>query len=429
MKFTKEEGSWVFYDWANSAYTIIVTTAIFPLYYRGFVGEENYVATWAFANSIGSLLLAVSAPFLGVLADYPGVKKRFFLAFLALGVGATSLLGLPIFGYWLPLLVVYVCSLYGFSGANLFYDAMLVDVTSHERMHRVSAAGYAWGYIGGSTIPFVAAIVMLSAWERIGFAGQDQAFRAIMFLTAGWWLVFSLPLIRNVRQRYSLPPSAKPLRDALGRLRTTFRNLADYRVVFLFLGAYFFYIEGVNTIIRMATPIAVSIGIPQNTLIIILLAIQIVAFPFALLYGRLAERFSDRGMIFVAIAVYIVVVFLAFLLPSVPEISTRVTVFWVLAMLVASSQGGIQALSRSYFAKIIPREASSEFFGFYNVMGKFASIVGPFLVGAITMATGQERFGILSVLILFAVGGTLLLKAPRSEAVEEAPLPPTPEES
>ena len=423
MKFTKEERSWVLYDWANSAYTIIVTTAIFPLYYRGFVGEENYVATWAFANSIGSLLLALSAPFLGALADYPGVKKRFFLAFLALGVGTTTLLGLPIYSYWLPLLVVYVASLFGFSGANLFYDAMLVDVTDHDRMIRVSSARYAWGYIGGSTIPFVIAIVTLSSWERIGFSGQGQAFRAIMFLTAAWWLVFSLPLIRNVRQRYALPRGAKPFAEAVGRLRETFRNIGNYRVVFLFLGAYFFYIEGVNTIIRMATPIGIAIGIPQTTLVMILLVIQIVAFPFALLYGRLAQRFSDRRMIFVAIAIYIMVVFVAFFLPSFPATSQRVAMFWVLGMLVASSQGGIQALSRSYFAKIIPREASSEFFGFYNMMGKFASIIGPFLVGAMTLITGQERFGILSVLLLFAVGILLLHRTPQSEEVAEAPPP------
>jgi UMF1 family MFS transporter len=416
-RFTKEERSWIFYDWANSAYSIIIITAIFPLFYESIAPGEAYVPSLGFANSGASLLIAVLAPVLGTIADYRSTKKRLLSVFFALGVLTTLGLAFIAEGNWIGAIIVYVLSSVGFTGANLFYDSFLVDVTPRERMDRVSAAGFGFGYIGGSTIPFILTILMVVFHGQLGFASTDGAFRAGFILTALWWALFSIPLFKNVRQQYWVEPSPTPIRDSFKRLADTFKRIRAYRNIFIFLVAYFFYIEGVNTIIRMATPIATSMGIGQFALIGILLGIQITAFPFALLYGRLARFYSARRMIFVAIGIYTVVVFLAFFLPSVPSLVTRTVLFGVLALLVASSQGGIQALSRSYFAKYVPRENSGEFFGFYNIMGKFSSVVGPALVSLFTILGGGEtRYGILSVLALFLVGGVLLSRTRRDEA-------------
>ncbi len=405
--FTRKERSWVFYDWANSAYSIIITTAIFPLFYESIAPERIYVATWGFANSGASIIMAVLAPVLGTIADYRGNKKRFFSFFFALGVASTFALALFEQGEWLPALMVYVASAIGFAGANIFYDSFLTDVTEAKRMDWVSANGFGWGYIG-SVIPFVISLLLVIGSDALGFERPTTAVRIAFLITALWWLGFSIPLLRNVTQVYFVPPSATPIRDSFRRLADTFRNIRQYRQVFLFLVAYFFYIDGVDTIIKMATPIARSMGIDSNMLLVILLAIQLVAFPFAILYGKLAERFSARKMLYVGILVYVVVVFVAFLLPSFEDPGVRTTLFWVLSMLVASSQGGIQALSRSFYGKIIPPEKSAEFFGFYNIFGRFAAIMGPLLVGGFTLVTGQERFGILSVLGLFLLGGLVL---------------------
>lgn len=406
-RFTKKERSWILYDWANSAYSIIITTAIFPLFYESITPERIYVATWGFANSGASLIIALLAPLLGTIADYRGNKKRFFSFFFAVGVASTLALALFEQGEWLPALLVYVASAIGFAGANIFYDSFLTDVSEPKRMDWVSANGFGWGYIG-SVLPFVASLLLVINSEALGFERSTSAVRLAFLITGLWWGVFAIPILKNVKQIYFVEPSPTPMRDSFKRLATTFRNIRQYRQVFLFLAAYFFYIDGVDTIIKMATPIARSMGIESNMLLIILLAIQLVAFPFAILYGKLAQRFSARKMLFVGIAVYILVVFVAFLLPSFEDLGVRTALFWVLSMLVASSQGGIQALSRSFYGKIIPPDKSAEFFGFYNIFGRFAAIIGPLLVGGFTLITGQERFGILSVLMLFIAGGALL---------------------
>lgn len=420
MKVSKSERSWILYDWANSAYSIIITTAIFPLFYETLVSPETYVATWALGNSLAGAVVAVLAPILGTIADYKGRKRGFFSFFFSLGVVATLSMYFLAQGQWISAMVVYVASSIGFSGANVFYDAFLVDVTTNERMDRVSAAGFGWGYIG-SVIPFVVVIVLALNHQALGFAAQEDVYPIGFVLTALWWGVFTIPILRNVRQQYWVEPSATPIKDSFIRIGRTLKNIRHHKNIFVFLAAYIFYIEGVNTIIRMATPIARSMGIGATTLIIVLLAIQIVAFPFAILYGRLAKRFTGRRMIFVGIGVYGVVTLIAFFLPSFSE-GVRVAMFWVLSMLVASSQGGIQALSRSYFGKIVPKDKSAEFFGFYNVVGKFAAIIGPLLVGLFTLITGQERFGVLSILILFIIGGLLLTRTePESRISAEGP--------
>ncbi len=406
-KLTREERSWISYDWANSAYTIVVTTAIFPLFYESIAPSDIYVTTFGYANSLASLFVAVLAPVLGTIADFWGRKKRFFATFFILGVVATTSLILVGAGQWLLALVLYVGSAIGFAGANLFYDSFLVDVTTEERMDWVSSTGFGFGYIG-STIPFVLGISLVIFSERIGISSLT-ATRITFFITGLWWFVFGIPILRNVKQLYGVDPSPRPIRESFRRLGRTLGNIRAHKTVFVFLIAYFFYIDGVDTIIKMATPIALSMGIESNTLLVILLAIQVVAFPFALLYGRLARIFGAYRMLFVGIAVYLVVVLIAFFLPSVADIGQRTRLFWVLSMLVASSQGGIQALSRSVYGKLIPKENSAEFFGFYNIFGKFAAIIGPAMVAFVTQVTGQERFGVLSVLLLFIVGGTVLV--------------------
>lgn len=442
MKLTKKERSWVLYDWANSAYSIVIGTAVFPLFYETLAGADRYVVTWGFANSAASLVVALLAPILGTIADYKGRKKGFFSFFFGLGVAATLGLSLMAEGRWLMALLVYATSRIGFSGANLFYDAFLVDVSDESRMDAVSTRGFGWGYIG-STIPFILGILLILNAEALGFESADIPTRITFIVTGVWWGVFSIPILKNVSQVYYIEPSKTPLRDAFARLVRTFRDVRQYKNIFVFLAAYFFYAEGVNTIIYMATPIATRMGIDSTTLLVVLLAIQVVAFPFAILYGQLAKRFTGRTMIFVGIFIYTGLVLVAFMLPTFQG-QVRVIMFWVLSMMVATSQGGIQALSRSYFAKIVPKEKSTEFFGFYNIVGKFSAILGPQLVAIGTLvararlkATGRlvepvdgvlppdapipERWGVLLILILFIVGGLLLTRTKREENIVPRP--------
>jgi UMF1 family MFS transporter len=416
---TRVERSWVLYDWANSAYSITVTAAVFPIFFKTTAasGMEGYQSTalWGYANSLATVVIAVLAPILGTIADYPDRKKRFFLAFLILGVCATASFVLIQERQWVRALVLYLFSALGFAGANVFYDALLVDVTTREKMDWVSASGFAYGYIG-STIPFMLGMAVIIGYRRMGLPNPASGVKLAFLITAVWWALFSIPLVRNVHQLHAIPPSETPIADSFRRIADTFRHIRRYRSAFVFLVAYFFYIDGVDTIIKMAAAVGTDIGIGANMLLAILLATQIVAFPFALLYGRLAGRFSARRMLFVGIAAYCLIVLIAFLLPALPSAGTRVVMFWVLAMLVATSQGGIQALSRSLFGKLIPADRAAEFFGFYNIFGKFAAIMGPFMVGFFSQVTGRTNGGVLSLLVLFLVGGALLARVPAARA-------------
>ncbi len=410
LTLSKEERSWILYDVANSAFVLVMVTAIMPIYFKdviaaGIPGAES-TANWGFANAAASLILALLAPILGAMADYPGQKKRFFLTFLLLGLAFNLALPLVPGGQWLLCLIVFVLARVGWAGANIFYDAFLVDVTSTARMDIVSARGYGYGYIG-SVIPFVV-IIGLIFGSGTGESLPAQAAKIGFVIVALWWLLFSIPIIKNVHQVHSMPASQTAMRDSLRRIGHTFQEVRRYPRVFLFLLAYFFYIDGVDTVISMATAYGRDLGFGVTLLIAVLLFIQIVAFPFALLYGRLAARYSAERMLMCGIGVYCLVTVCAFLLPSITDPRLKNAAFWVIAFLVASSMGGIQALSRSYFGKLIPPEKSAEFFGFYNVFGKFAAITGPFLMGMVSRLSGDSRWGVLSLLLLFLLGAFFL---------------------
>ncbi|MEJ9151250.1 MFS transporter [Bacillus smithii] len=409
-QFTKEENSWVFYDWANSAYSLIITTAVFPLYYKAAaqnagVNAADSTAYLGYTISIFTFILAMLGPILGTIADYQGLKKRFFAFFFALGVSFTALLAFIPSDQWLILLIIYTMSAIGSNGATVFYDAFLVDVTTDKRMNRVSARGFSFGYIG-STIPFIAIIaIIILAQSKIIPLSTASASKIAFLMTAIWWGLFTIPMFRNVRQRFYIQREANPIAESFKRLLKTLKEIKKYRTLFLFLLAYFFYIDGVGTVITMSTAYGTDLGIRSSDLLVILFVTQVVAAPFAILFGRLAEKFTEKKMLYAGIFVYIIVCIYAYFLKTTLD-------FWILAMLVASSQGGIQSLSRSYFAKLVPKKNANEFFGFYNIFGKFASILGPLIVSFTAQLTGNTNAGVFSLVILFIIGMIILARVP-----------------
>ncbi|WP_404456525.1 MFS transporter [Oceanobacillus kapialis] len=420
-KFTKHETSWMYYDWANSAYSIIITTAIFPIFYKAQataagIEAADSTAYLGYTIAIFTFILAMIGPILGTFADYEGYKKKFFVGFLVVGLVSTvSLIFVPE-GEWLLLLIVFTISSLGLRGANLFYDAFLVDVTEDKRMNKVSSRGYALGYIG-SAIPFVISIgIILMAQQEILPISSTVASKIAFVITFLWWGIFSIPMLKNVKQIHGIKRDAKPIRTSFRRLKNTVTNIRQYKYLTIFLIAYFFYIDGVGTIISMSTAYGTDVGVSSTVLLVVLLVTQIVAAPFAVLYGKLADRYSAKSMLNVGIVVYTIVCIYGYFLETAFD-------FWVLAMLVATSQGGIQALSRSYFAKLVPKKNANEFFGFYNIFGKFASVSGPILVGATAQITGQTNAGILSLIVLFIIGMIILNFVPSDKEMESKHAP------
>lgn len=419
-RMTKEENSWIFYDWASSAYSIIISTAVFPIFYKSAatnagVSSANSTAYLGYTIAIATFILAMLGPILGTIADYKGFKKRFFTFFFVLGVTFTGLLAFIPSDQWLLLLIFYTIAAVGSAGANVFYDAFLVDVTNEERMNRISARGFSLGYIG-STIPFIISIVIIVLAQSGTIPISTTLASKIAFMiTAIWWAVFTVPLFKNVHQKYYIEREPNLVASSFKRLGKTLFEIRKYKAVFIFLIAYFFYIDGVGTIITMSTAYGTDLGISSTNLLIILFVTQVVAAPFAILYGRLSERFTGKKMLYVGIIIYIFVCIYAYFLKTTLD-------FWILAMLVATSQGGIQALSRSYFAKLVPKEKANEFFGFYNIFGKFASIMGPLLVGATAQLTGNSNSGVFSLIILFIIGIVILARVsePKTEVAANA---------
>ncbi len=405
MKLTKEEKSWIMYDCGNSAYSIAITTALFPIVFGMFNGVKNM--DLGYFASLASIIVAVLSPILGSFADYKDKKKRFFMFFALVGIFSTLALAFiaPSSGQWQLLIVIYILSCIGFAGANIFYDSFLVDVTSDERMDKVSTSGFAFGYIS-SVIPFGISLAV------IFFMGMDLAigYQIGFVITALWWGLLTIPMIKDVQQRHYIEPEPNPIGNSFKRLGSTFREIKTYKVVFTFLIAYFLYIDGVDTIIKMVVPYATSVlgaeSLDTFMLLAILLVIQIIAFPCALLYGKLAKKYSTRLLIIVGISTYIISCIAAFFISEMWHI-------FILGAMIGSAQGGIQALSRSYYGKIIPKERSNEFFGFYNIFGKFAAIIGPLIMALTTDITGEPRYSILSIIPLFIIGLIIFLMLPK----------------
>ncbi|MFB0917544.1 MAG: MFS transporter [Clostridiaceae bacterium] len=409
---TREERAWILQDFGNSAYSIAITTALLPVFFKsvaasGMDGAQS-TAYWGYANSIATLIIAVLAPILGSLADYKGYKNRFFNFFVFLAIISTAALSTVGEGNWMYCLLIYIVSVIGSTGASIFYDSFLTDVTTDEKMDMISSQGFGFGYLGG-TIGFgICMAFILLGPKYIGISTTD-ATRVAFIITAVWWFVFSLPFFKNVKQKYYLEGRPENATKVFQKLFHTFKEIVGYKNLFMFFLAYFFYIDGVHTIISMATPIGMDMGLDSQKLLIILLFIQLIAFPFAIIYGALAKRFGARAMILVGIITYIIITIYALMLKTIVD-------FWILAFLVATAQGGIQALSRSYFGKLIPKEKSAEYFGVFNIFGKISSIMGPVMVGVVSQATGDTRFGILSLIILFILGFYFFMKVSSNPA-------------
>jgi len=408
MKFNKPQWSWIFYDWANSGYGIIVTTAVLPVYFKAIaqsngVSAANATAYWGYANSIGTLLVSILAPVLGALADYPKAKKRMLNIFSIVGMLMTLGLSIAPTSAWKLLLGIYILSIIGYSGGNLFYDSFLTDVATDQEMDRISSYGYGFGYLGG-----VLAFILFLVLQLTSGFGQLSSYgvaRWSFVLAAAWWIIFYIPLLKNVRQVYALKPNAHPVTSSFKRVWSTLKHIKKYRAAAWFLVAYFFYIDGVDTIFTMATSIGMDMGITTTTLMLVLLVVQLVAFPFSILYGWIARKTSTRTGILIGIVIYLGICLYALRLESVTD-------FWILAVLVGTSQGGIQALSRSYFGRLIPKQSGSEFFGFYNILGKFSAVMGPVLVGIVTQMTGKSTIGAASLSVLFLIGLVIFLALP-----------------
>lgn len=502
-KFSLKEKSWILYDWANSVYATNIMAVILPVIFVSFAGKDGSY-WWGIGTSIATLLVAVLSPILGAIADFKGMKKKLFTIFLLVGVVFTAFIALT--EDWRWMLVGYVVSHIGFSGANLFYDSFLTDVTTNERMDRVSTWGYAMGYIGGSTIPFVMSIGMLLFFGATSPIAQKFA----ILITSLWWIGFSIPFLKNVHQEHYIErPKGNPVAITLRNVGHTAAEIARQKGLLLFVIAYFFYIDGVGTIISISTAYGATLGLNMMGMIIALLATQIVAMPFSILFGKLAQKITTRRALLLAVAVYMFICGVGFVMgfslephqqpfdEAYEAYTVRATnalgagfsegdkdglaeyfkdaqalllhsksqdldslafksedqsatglaqradtlkelnesllqfkgqsqglidnykaalgrstiMFWAMAILVGTVQGGIQAISRSYYGKLVPKERSNEYFGFFDIFGKFAAVIGPLLYAFIGGLTGRPSLGTLALLTLFLVGFLILLAA------------------
>lgn len=398
--------SWSLYDWANSAYATTVMAGFFPIFFKQYWSVDTDVTQSTFhlgvANSLASVLIAALAPVLGAIADRASARKKFLLTFGLLGVVMTGSLYFVERGDWVAATTLYVLASVGFLGGNIFYDALLVSVCGPNQRDRVSSLGYALGYLGGGLL-FAVNVWMTLQPHRFGLADAAEAVRLSFVCVALWWAVFALPLLIFVKEprlddtHLGLAAISQGLRQFL----QTFHEIRQHRMVWLFLLAYWLYIDGVDTIIVMAVDYGMALGFDSNSLIVALLITQFVGFPAALVFGRLGERIGSKIGILVAIAVYVGVTLWAYQMTSITE-------FYALAVTVGLVQGGIQALSRSMYSRLIPQDKSAEFFGFYNMLGKFAAVFGPLLMGWVGLISGSSRVGILALIALFAAGATLL---------------------
>lgn len=404
-RFTAREKKWIVYDVGNSAF-VLLSTAVVPIYANSLLkasGQNNIVSTWGYAQTIASLIIALFMPLLGSIADIKGMKIKFFIGFFGTGVVMCLVMALPL--NWLLFLVACIVATIGLNGSLTFYDSMLVDTTTNEKMDKVSSHGYAWGYIG-STVPFILCIAVIFTGPSLLGWTTAECTRASFVITAIWWATFTIPLLTSYEQRHyrtTIDHFGEAVRSTFSELAGTFKNIAANKPLWMFMVAFFFYIDAVNTVITMSTAYGTKLGISSTALVLALLVTQFVAFPCSILYGHLAGRFGSKTMIMTAVVAYLcIVAFATFFLRNAIE-------FWILAILVGIFQGGIQALSRSYYGQIIPKRHANEYYGFFDIFGKTASILGTFLVATATVITGNESVGIGSIAILLVVALVFLL--------------------
>jgi len=393
---TPLEKKWILYDVGNSAFILLATTII-PILFNSLaeahLSPTDYLAFWGYAVTVSTLIVAILGPILGAIADGKGRMKKFFAAFALLGI--VSCILMPFFTIWYVFLVVYVISKVGFNGSLVFYDAMLTDITTEEKMDAVSSHGFAWGYIG-SCIPFILSIGLIIFKDRFNLP-MDLAMKIVFMLTGIWWLVFTIPLLKSYKQIHYVENKKVHPTIIFSQLWQTLLEIKSQKKVLLFLVAFFFYIDGVYTIINMATAYGTSLGLSSTGLILALLVTQIVAFPCALIFSKLSKNKPTDLLVKICIVAYALIALYGIQLDQLYE-------FWILAVAVGMFQGAIQALSRSYFAKIIPPEKSGEYFGIYDICGKGASIMGTLLVSVITQVTGRQQLAIGSLVVMFIIG-------------------------
>jgi UMF1 family MFS transporter len=409
----RQKWGWAMYDWANSAFATTVMAGFFPVFFKQYWNAGVPVTESTFhlglANSLASLLIVAMAPLLGAIGDYLGRRKAMLLGFALLGLVMTGGLYLVGEGEWRLAAGLYVLAVIGFSGSNIFYDSLLPFVSRRDDLDRVSALGYSLGYLGGGILLGLNVFMTLNP-QWFGLADAALAIRLSFVMVASWWLVFSIPLMALVPEPKNHPHAVTTEILGIGfrRIGNTLRSIRQLRHVWLFLVAYWLYIDGVDTIIRMAVDYGLSLGFEQENLILALLITQFTGFPAALLFGRLGSRHGPRAGIFLALLIYMAITVLGALMDEVTD-------FYLLAFAIGLAQGGIQSLSRSLYARMIPVGQTAEFFGFYNMLGKFAAILGPLMIGWVGVTTGNPRAGVLSLLVLFVAGAVLLSKVNPSE--------------
>jgi UMF1 family MFS transporter len=414
----KQVLSWAFYDWANSAFATTVLAGFFPLFFKQFWSTQNSVTESTFqlglGNAIASLVIVMLAPVLGAIADAGNLKKRLLMLFSSLGILMTLGLYFVEQGSWMLAISFFVLASIGFSGSIVFNDALIVNVTEEKHYDHVSAFGYAMGYLGGGIL-FALNVLMVSKPDWFGFANLNDAVRFCFITVSLWWLVFSIPLWLFVHEpkshdEYSM---TQAMSSGMKQLVATFKKINRLKTVGLFLLAYWLYIDGVDTIVRMAVDYGLAIGLDGSDLMLALLMTQFIGFPATILFGHIGKRFGAKNAIMTTITVYLGVTFFAYGMDTVEE-------FYALAMVIGLVQGGIQSLSRSFYARLIPKTQSAEFFGFYNMLGKFAAVLGPLMIGMTAALTDSSRLGMLSVGILFVCGGLLLYFVDEKKAAQVA---------
>jgi UMF1 family MFS transporter len=416
-KYKKIINSWAMYDWANSAFATTIMSAILPIYYRTiaepFLSGNQITSYWAYTNSIALLLIAIISPILGAMADFRGAKKRFLTIFALGGIVATAFMFFLTTGDWLLASTLFILGNIGFAGANIFYDSLLPHIAKKDDIDQISTRGYAMGYVGGGILLAINLAMIMFSPDNLTVLMTRISLASV----AVWWLLFTIPLLRNVpeppRQVFKSELDANPIKAGFSRLRETFKEIRKYGDLLKFLVAFWLYNDGINTIIKMATTYGDEIGIDSTSLIGVLLIVQFVGIPFSFAFGWLAKKIGTKQSIYLSLGVYTLISIGGYFL-------SNATHFLILGFAVAMVQGGSQALSRSLYGRLVPKSQSAAFFSFFSVSAKFAGIFGPLVFGLVSQLFGNSRLGIISLIVFFATGGLMLTRVDEQEGIRVA---------